>query len=32
MAVKKLSVRDQNELIRRLEEKRSDTLRTYKNP
>lgn len=32
MAVKKLSVRDQNELIRRLEEKRADTLRTYKNP
>ena len=32
MAVKKLSVRDQNDLIRRLEEKRSKILRTYENP
>lgn len=32
MAIKKLSVRDQNDLIRRLEEKRSKILRTYENP
>jgi hypothetical protein len=32
MTVKKLSVRDQNDLIRRLEEKRSKILRTYENP
>lgn len=32
MTVKKLSIRDQNELIRRLEEKRAKTLRTSENP
>ena len=32
MAVKKLSIRDQNELIKRLEEKRAKTLRTSENP
>lgn len=32
MAIKKLSVRDQNDLIRRLEEKHSKILRTYENP
>lgn len=32
MSVKKLSIRDQNELIRRLEEKRAKTLRTSENP
>lgn len=32
MTVKKLSVRDQNDLIRRLEEKRNKILRTYENP
>lgn len=32
MVVKKLSVRDQNELIKRLEEKRAKILRTSQNP
>lgn len=32
MTVKKLSIRDQNELIKRLEEKRTKTLRTSENP
>ncbi len=32
MTVKKLSVRDQNELIRRLEEKHAKILRTSQNP
>lgn len=32
MAIKKLSVRDQNDLIRRLEEKRAKILCTSENP